>query len=66
MKEERLFNPQSGRWPLDDSLRSRLMKYFLIALIVAFFAFPLTMICFFDWRYIAPHKAASVLLFFFR
>ncbi len=48
------------------SLRARLIKYLLIALIVVFFAIPLSIVCFSEWHYSIPHKAASVLLFFFR
>jgi len=48
------------------SLKSRLIKYLLISLILAFFAIPLSMLCLYDCRFVAPQKVASVLLFFFR
>jgi hypothetical protein len=48
------------------SIKSRLIKYLLIFLILAFFAIPVSMLCFYDCRFIAPQKAASILLFFFR
>jgi hypothetical protein len=43
-----------------------MIKLLLIALIFAFFAIPVSMLCLYDCRFIAPQKAASVLLFFFR
>jgi hypothetical protein len=49
-----------------QSLRTRLIKFSLLALIFAFFAIPLTMVCLFECRYIVPKRVASVLLFFFR
>jgi len=49
-----------------QSLKSRLIKYILVALILAFFAIPLTMVCLFDCRYIIPNRIGSILLFFFR
>jgi hypothetical protein len=48
------------------SLKSRLTKYLLIALILAFFAIPISMLCLYDCRFIVPEKAGSILLFFFR
>jgi len=48
------------------SLKSRVIKYLLVALIIAFFAIPITTFCLYDCRYIVPHRVASVLLFFFR
>jgi hypothetical protein len=49
-----------------QSLKSRLIKYMLVALILAFFAIPITTFCIYDCRYIVPQRVASVLLFFFR
>ena len=51
---------------LSHSLKSRLIKYLLIALICAFFAIPVSMLCLHDCRFIVPQKAASILLIFFR
>jgi hypothetical protein len=51
---------------MDHSLRSRLIKYLLIALIFAFFAIPISMLCLHDCRFIASQKVGSILLFFFR
>ena len=48
------------------SIKSRLIKYLLLALIFAFFAIPISIFCLYDCRFIAPQKAASILLFFFR
>ena len=48
------------------SLKSRLIKYLLIALIFAFFAIPVSMLCLYDCRFIVPQKASSILLYFFR
>jgi len=48
------------------SIKNRLIKYLLIALILAFFAIPISMFCLHECRVFAPQKAASVLLFFFR
>ena len=48
------------------SIKSRMIKYLLIAFILAFFAIPVSMLCLYDCRFIAPQKAASILLFFFR
>jgi len=44
----------------------RVTRYTLLALIIGFFVIPLVMMCFFDCRFYAPKKAASILLFFFR
>jgi hypothetical protein len=52
--------------PFSHSLKSRLIKYLLIALICAFFAIPVSMLCLHDCRYIASQKIGSILLFFFR
>jgi len=51
---------------LSHSLKSRLIKYLLIALICAFFAIPVSMLCLYECRFIAPQKVGSILLFFFR
>ncbi|MBP1719144.1 MAG: hypothetical protein H6Q43_2582 [Deltaproteobacteria bacterium] len=48
------------------SIKTQLIKYLLIGLIFAFFAIPLSMLYLYDCRFIAPQKAASILLFFFR
>jgi hypothetical protein len=48
------------------SIKHRLIKYLLIALILAFFAIPVSMLSLYDCRFIVPQKAASLLLFFFR
>lgn len=48
------------------SLRERVVWYFLLALIVGFFAIPLSVFCFFDSRLMPAPKFASILLFFFR
>jgi hypothetical protein len=47
-------------------LKERITRYILIALIIGFFAIPLTLVCFFDCKFYAPKKIASILLFFFR
>ena len=48
------------------SIKHRFIKYVLIALILAFFAIPVSILYFYDCRFIAPQKAGSILLFFFR
>jgi hypothetical protein len=48
------------------SLKNRLIKYLLLALIFAFFAIPVSMLCLYECRFIAPQKVGSILLFFFR
>ena len=48
------------------SIKHRLIKYLLIALILAFFAIPVSVLCLYECRFIVPEKAGSILLFFFR
>ena len=48
------------------SVTTKVIHYFLIALIVGFFAIPFATLCFFDCKFFVPKNIASVLLFFFR
>ena len=48
------------------SLKSQMIRYFLLALIIGFFVFPVFTLGFFDCKFFVPKKAASILLFFFR
>lgn len=48
------------------SLKVRIIRYILIALIIGFFAIPVAAVCWLDCKYYGPKKIASFLLFFFR
>lgn len=49
------------------SAKGRLIRYFLIALIIGFFTIPVITVCFFDCKvFYTPKKIASALLIFFR
>jgi len=48
------------------SFRDKLIHYLLLGLIAGFFGISLVAYCFFDYRFVLPKRAVSVLLFFFR
>jgi hypothetical protein len=49
------------------SAKGRLVRYFLIALIIGFFIIPVITVCFFDCKVsYTPKRIASALLIFFR
>lgn len=49
------------------SAKGRLVRYFLIALIIGFFIIPVLTVCFFDCKVsYTPRKVAHSLLVFFR
>ena len=47
-------------------VRAKFIHYFLIALIIGFFAIPLAGVCVFDCKFNPPQRVASILLIFFR
>ncbi len=49
-----------------ESAKGRFLRYFLMILIAGFFVIPAFTLCFFDCKFFAPKKIASILLFFFR
>ncbi len=48
------------------SLKERVIRYILIALIIGFFAIPLASLCWMDCKFFPAKRIASILLFFFR
>ncbi len=48
------------------SKKDRVVRFFLIGLIMAFFMIPVVAHCFFDCKYYFARKTASALLLFFR
>ncbi len=47
-------------------VREKIVRYFLLLLIVSFFVFPLLMVYYLDCRFTVSQKIGSLLLFFFR
>jgi hypothetical protein len=48
------------------SLKERVIRYILIALIIGFFAIPLASLCWMDYKFFPAKRIASLLLFFLR
>ena len=47
-------------------LKTNLIHYLLIGLIIGFFAIPLTAVCLFDCKFNPARELASIFLLFFR
>jgi len=52
--------------PMVASLKSKIIRYVLVALIIGFFAIPLAAVCLFDCKFYPAQRIASILLFFCR
>ena len=52
---------------VDASIKGRLIRYFVVALVIGFFIIPAITVCFFDCKVsYTSNRIASALLIFFR